>query len=192
MTALYEHSGPRVELGDVRKIVVECVAGEPTGDVRDDGAGVLAVEVAFDLDAYLAADDPTRRRMAIAAVHAGALRVAELRGWSRDPFEAALATVIEKNYVNEFVFGKPRQSSDRLHYATLTCTHDPDRFRAWLVVTDQKRNELARKQVIDDLPSDFAFGPKLGKVAWISRESVALYAHDGSVVDKVTLPKPKG
>jgi hypothetical protein len=186
MSALYEHSCPR----EARKVRVECVPGEPSGDIRELD-GVHAVEVAFDLAAYLAGDDATRRRMAIAAVHAGALRVAEVRGWDSAPFEAALATVIEKGYVNEFVFGKPKQSGDRRHYATLTCTHAPERFRAWLIVTDQKRNEVAKKKVIDELPSDFAFGPKLGKISWTSRESVALVAHDGSVVEKVTLPKTR-
>ena len=181
MGALYARCFPGLGVVGGWKVLIECVERIARPDVRN-LLGVFTSQVEFDRPAFLAAEPSDRKAMAIAALHSGAIRVAEASEWPRDPFDAAKDCVVKRSYINEWTWPKPKVSPDKRHEAFLQCSHEPDEFRAWLVVQDRRGAETNRKQAISESPSEFAFVPKMGSVAWITDELVALLDKKGHQV----------
>jgi hypothetical protein len=143
---------------------------------------VFILQQAFDYAAFSAAGGPERKKLTLATLHQGATRVARAQGWPEEPFREARACVVDKGYVNEWLWPKPKASPDRRLKAVLSCVHEPESFRAWLVVSDREGEELARRLVLEKAPSEFQFVPLLGKLAWESNDTVALFAKNGKEV----------
>jgi len=185
VTALYERCFPALDVTGAWKILVECVAEVRRREVLN-LLGVLAVEVVFDEPSFQRANSVGRKQIALDVLHSGVLRVAELRGWPMAAFETARRGVIEAAYVNEWEWPKrPVRSPNRKRRAVLHCVHESDRFRAWLVVEQGKNEEVVRELVVEELPSEFLFVPKLGKLTWVSDDRLVLVGRNGIEVASV-------
>jgi len=166
--------------------LIECVSEVERPSVRN-LLGVFTLQVALESDVFWAASELEQKRGALEVLHRGVLRVAEIEQWRKDPFEVAYGEVVNRAYANEWTWPRPRRSADRKHFAILFCAHNPDSFRAWIVVSDKEHRELSRVLVIDDEPNDFIFVPKLGKLTWVSDSRVALFGRDGEEIGALTL-----
>ncbi len=180
--ALYERCLPKLKVDRAWKVLIECMP-EPVRDGVIDSLGCFVLQVRFDLEAYECADILERKRIALETIHQGALAVAKSSGWPTEPFETAYKGVIERNYVNEWTWPKsPKSSSDRKHKAYLQCLHEHDGFYTWLVIEDKKGNQLAKEFAFKELPSEFCFVPKLGKLEWTSNGRVVLFDNSGNEI----------
>jgi hypothetical protein len=187
VAALYERCfGARLKTGDVWKVLVECVPQAENARTRN-LLGVLVVQRELDLRSFWQAGSEKQQRMALDLLMSGISVAAEQNGWDVQAFEDARRRVIEQSFKNEWWLGRTRWSRGRKHRADVWCVHDPERFRAWLVVFDRTGKEIQRKQVIDELPSEFVFAPLLGQLKWLSEGEVVLCSKEGSQVGALTL-----
>jgi hypothetical protein len=187
VAALYERCfDARIETGDVWKVLIECVPQAENVRTRN-LLGVFVVQRELDSGSFWQAGSEKQQRMALDLLMSGILVAAEQNGWDVQAFEDARRCVIDQSFKNEWWLGRTKWSRARKHRADVWCMHDPERFRAWLVVFDSTGKEIRRKQVIDELPSEFVFTPLLGELKWLSEETVVLYSKQGEQVGTLML-----
>jgi hypothetical protein len=189
VAALYSRCFPGLDVSGAWKVLVACVDRVDVSGVQDQ-LGVFTQEVELDYPAFLGAAPLHRKELATEVLHKGALRVAQAQGWSSSPFEAAYRQVVELHYVNEWTWPKPRSSPNRKRRAFLSCLHEAEYFRAWLVVVDKDGTDIERVLAIDEPPNEFIFVPKMGEVKWTSDEHVVLLDKSGSEVAGLTIERP--
>jgi hypothetical protein len=187
VSALYERCFPGLDVDGGWKLLVECVPRVERPNVRN-LLGVFALQVQFELQAFSRVSEFEQKKLAVGALHCGAIRIAEIQHWDKAAFDSARDCVVQHAYINEWTLRKPKKSPDRKHQASIFCSHGVARFRAWLVVEDQRGDEVLRQLVIDDEPDEFAFVPKLGELKWQSPDSVTLAGKDGTIVGRAKLP----
>jgi hypothetical protein len=180
VVALYEKCFVPIRVEKAWKVGVECAA-EVTSDNVVNESGVLSKQRLFDFELYFASDGPGRKRLAIEAIHGGAVDVAKLRGWPVASFDAAKAAVVAKKYMNEWT-GVSRWNVARKMSAHLRCQFEPDAFRAWLVVVDRSGSVVEECLALVSIPSEFVFVPKMGKIIWVSNDRVILQDRRGAEV----------
>lgn len=174
VTALYERCFPGLQTTRTWKVLVECV-DEVEYEGVIDLLGVAVVQQRFDWRAYRTASTHRRKEIILAALHAGALRAAEIERWRETAFERAKAAVVELDYTNEWTWPtRPKLSPDRRHKAQLRCVHGMNVFRASLVILDRRGCEIAVEPAFASEPSEFAFVRKMGRLTWTSARRVVL------------------
>jgi hypothetical protein len=177
VTALYERCFPGLTVTGAWKVLVECVEKIDRREVLDE-LGVFEIQVPFTWSAWARAGVLERKKMALAKLHEGVLRITKAKKWPKTPFEKARRAVVERNYVNECTWpDRAVPSPDRRHEAILFCSHEMQAFRAWIVVSDRKTGkEVTRAFAFTSAPDEFAFVRKMGKLAWKSSRKVVLLA----------------
>ena len=178
--------------GEVRRFLlgeaIECVERVERPDVRN-LLGAFTLQVAFDGPRFRTLEQLEKKKMLLETLHLGSLAIAKLQGWPSESLETAYQCVIDRNYVNEWKWPRAAKLSlDRKHQAVLFCSHEMDRFRAWIVIQERKGNELVRSDAIDEDPSEFRFVPKMGQLTWVSNERVVLRDKNGTPVAEASLP----
>jgi hypothetical protein len=187
--ALYERCFDGIPASRGWKVLIRCVP-EVTRTTPIDLLGVLCQELQFDITTFEALSGVDRAACAIETLQRGIRKVALAEGWPLEPFEIAKRRVIEKGYVNEWAWPKrPRISRDRSMLAQLHCQHQADAFRATLVVTTKTGQVLGRCAALQELPSEFAFVPRLGELVWTSDQRVVLLDKGGKEVVSFEIPR---
>jgi len=188
VTALFERVFPGLRTEDVWKVRVEC------RDKAEDhewapALGVQFVDVDCDVTAVLALEREERKRRFLELLCSGLEKVAARYGWPWEPFEEARRKALDLELRNEWTWKKQRWSKGRRLVGRLRCVHEFEAFRAWLVVEGRDGVEVARKQVLETRPDEFAFARFFGDIRWISPGRVALLAKNGSEVGCVEVPR---
>lgn len=184
VTALYERCFPGLRVERCWKVLIECVEAVKRADVLD-FSGVFTCQVAFDYREYERSGDAKRKQMALEAIHAGAMSVAEQKKWPKEPFEAARSCVLERAFRNEWTWPRAKWNPARTHQVMLVCLLEMSYFRAWLTLRDRRGREVGRELVIEEQPSEFLFVPKMGKVVWDSSERAVLLDKRGLEVGEI-------
>lgn len=185
MGALYARCFPGLNVDGGWKVLVECISQVQRSDLRN-LLGVFTIQVPFSLEAYWQAPPAARKEAAVEALHRGACRVAEVKGWPLSPFEASRAGAAERGYVNEWTWPTAKASPNRKHRAFLVCRHEPDEFVASLVIQTKGGAEVQRRQVIAEAPSEFLFVPKMGNLRWVSDSRVVLTDKSGNEIGEAS------
>lgn len=186
MCAHFERRLPRIDAAGW-KILVECVDTVRRREVRN-LLGVLVVETRADVDHLMRVDGDELNRCALDLLETGISSVAAQMGLSMDPFSSARAAVLREQFVNEWMWKTRKASPDRKHRAVVRCKHGMDRFQGWLSIEDRSGRELVRALAVDELPDEFIFKPKLGKLVWESRDAVVLSDSFGKEVCRLRVP----
>lgn len=187
MGALYARCFPGLKVDGGWKVLVECVSQVQRAEIRN-LLGVFTIQVPFSLEAYWGVAPAARKEAAVDALHRGACRVAEMKGWPLSPFEVSRAGAAERGYVNEWTWPTAKASPNRRHLAFLICRHEPDEFAAFLVIETKDGTEVQRQRVIAEPPSEFLFVPKMGKLSWASDSRVVLTDKNGREVGEASTP----
>lgn len=167
------------------KIDVECVPAVVRPGIRC-ALGIAMTQARFDYSAYLAASGVARAAMALDALHEGCLGVARSEGWSEAPFDDAYRRVVADEYRNEAT-SPPLRGPDKAHVAVVHSIHDADRYRAWLIVYGRHGEEIARTQVIDELPDELIFARRLGRAKWKGPSRVVFVSRGDEVLGAIDI-----
>jgi hypothetical protein len=154
--------------------------------------GVYVCQTAFDQQLYERSPDRAQRKIAIDTLHSNAVSLAVRQNWPRAPFDEARAGVADRNYENEWLWGGVKANPARRLWASILCNHTPTNFTATLVVHDRDERVVVSAILIDDLPDEFVFAKKLGRLRWVSNNVIQLLDKSGSLVHVTTLPAPPG
>jgi hypothetical protein len=181
VSSLYERVFPGLDVDGGWKVLIECVERVSRDESRN-LLGVFTLQVPFDYDSFAQAEATAQKALVLDALHKGVLRIADSHRWPLEPFEIARESVVAAGYANEWRWPEPKWNRQRSYCAFLGCHHDVDRFSAWLVVQDRNHTAVQRVLIISELPDEFFFAPKMGKLKWTSNDRVALFAKNGEEV----------
>jgi hypothetical protein len=132
----------------------------------------------FDFDVYWQADKETRKRIALDFLQSGLLEVAAIKGWGTDQFLDAYNKVSAKNFVNYRPWSKTITSPNRKYKAQAWCNYDSDKAEIFIVIFH--RMEIAFKTLVTTVkPGDVWIREAVGKLEWVSPETVKLTTRDG-------------
>lgn len=181
--AQFEYHLPKsIETNGIWKLVIALVDGEPC-DEQLNLDGVLEVECSFDYEAYQLLEELGKKEMILALLMSALTEAAEVQGWSMRPFHDTCEKVRALGLNHRWRFKKGRRTSPSgSMIAHVECHHKLKRFTADLYV--KKAGEVVKRLVgvIDDPPSEFIFGSKLGEIKWVAEDEVALISKNGSIV----------
>lgn len=189
VAGLYERCFPGLDVKGGWKVLVECVDKVTRSEVRN-LLGVFTVQLAFDHARFAMSDGPGQKQMTLEAVHSAAIQIAEANGWPLVPFETSRKCVVERQFVNEWIWPRPPMSPKKRWRAHVLCSHDSDAFRGWLVVVEKTGEVVAKHLAIFEAPSEFIFVPKLGALKWTGDRSVVLSDKGGGVVMSLEYSEP--
>jgi hypothetical protein len=167
VTSLYRYS---LMAEDLRvgywKLLVRCMAPktETALPAFEECAGIMYETVRFDFARHWAADDDTRKRRMLDAIHRGARRASAHFHVPLAPFERARTAVLARKFRNTFIT-QQKWDRRRKRVARVECEHGLRAFRAWLAVYEGETC-VQRELAFQTKPSERLFVPKLGPLRW--------------------------
>jgi hypothetical protein len=176
--------------GKCWKVVVDC-AQRPARASGLLALEVYAVPVVFDFSAYAAAQRSERQELALDALSRGFGVACTDLGWPTDLADKAGAQVRSLGFRNEWRHGASKLSPDKKLRAELLCAHEPDAFRATVRVIDRGGAQVAEQLLLETLPDEIIFKPRLGRLEWVSPTRIVLNAEPGFEPVAVEVSRPK-
>lgn len=143
--------------------------------------GITSIKLRRDVQRFFTLSDAEKKLFAYEALRAGTTIVSDHHGWPTPRVLEAFDAALDRNLVNEWAF-QPKWNPSRDLRAYVLCSHETDRFRAWLRVKDRAGQLVAEKFLFDDTPDEFCFLPRLGKVRWTAKTTVRLVDKSGRAV----------
>ncbi len=174
VAALLERNFKPFKTSDVWKLLIKCVSPAALNESFILIGGVLTIEVPHDPALFLKLNENEKKEFAINALIDGFERASKDRNWSFAPFQESINRARESRLNNEWWFGKPKINRARQLVARIRCKHGVERFVAEIVVSDRTGNVLSILPLFEEIPSDFSFVPRLGRIDW-RNESEILY-----------------
>lgn len=109
------------------------------------------------------------------------------KNWDPNPFQEAYERVKELNYINEFIWNKPKLSPNKKYKAEVHCNHDLYDFTIKMVIKDRKDKVLLEKKIVSTEPDELIYDRFLGHLMWISDDEIALYEKNSKRYTSVKL-----
>ncbi|GAA0177103.1 hypothetical protein SH2C18_03890 [Clostridium sediminicola] len=167
------------------KILIECVPNvnrEPMAVL-----GIYHVQVSFDINDFFKLDDLEKKRKTLELINTAVSEVVKKENWDEAIFENAYNRVIKENYVNKWVWKKPKNNPGRKYLAKVLLEHDIYSCDISIIITDKKEQVIKRKLVVKEKPSEWMFAKYFGNLKWLSNKEVALIDRSGSIVCRVNV-----
>ena len=193
VAALYTASLPQVSTDGTRTAIVELYQGErrrPWDDRWVNRAGVVvSVLREFDFGAFWGADEAGRKRLALDALHAGAMTLAQIEGWPTEAFETAYRSALSKGLRYEFSWKRPVSSPNRRYKAQIVVSFGPEQIDVNVAVS--ARGGPARILPLTvTRPHLYFLNDLLGKLQWTSETELRLISRDGKEVGSIAVAAP--
>ena len=173
--ALFSRLLGKYETEDTKALRVLCVEKTEGAEMLTLYGGFCRIQAYFDYTAFTALDDFGKKKAILEVLMKGIRRVAVMKNWKIEPFECVYEQIIKTNYVNEWYWGKPKQSPDGKCKAKLFLQHELREIVMSIVVVDRKDNELKRQAILVEEPSEYQYVQHLGELKWLDNETVALF-----------------
>jgi hypothetical protein len=178
--ALIRRFLPRLKNEQAWKINVYVHGGDGEQIVKTHN-GITSINLKRDVEGFFALNDAEKKRFAYEALREGATIVSDHHGWPTQEILKAFDSALHENLVNEWEF-QPKWSPSRKLRAYVKCSHEVDQFQAWMRVEDRAGQLIAEQFLFDEVPDEFCFFPRLGKVRWIDKMAVRLIDRSGEAV----------
>lgn len=186
IASLYEKSFEKMKTADSWKVLIECV--DEISDSRViDLLGVCTTQVQFDVDSFFFMDENQKKITTLNLLKQGIEKIVPEKGWDPAPFNKAFEKVIKAEMNNEWFWRKPISSPERKLKASLYIVHEVTIVKGYLIVFDNKNQEVLRSEVFRDRPNEWAYVPYLGKIQWLSSKEVALFNKENELVSQISL-----
>jgi hypothetical protein len=173
ISAMFDRLFGKFKTDGCRKIIVECVDIVKNENVRN-LLGVHVVQVKYNFLDFISLSDFEKKCTSLLLLKEGIEKVAAINGWDFTPFESVFTKIIEKNYINEWMWSKPVKSPNRQYNAEIFCQHEVRSMNIYIVIKNKKSEVLGKSLLISDQPHEFAYSKHLGEVEWLSEEVVTL------------------
>ena len=179
---------PRLKNENAWKINVYVREDAPKQVVSTNG-GIVSVRLVRDVFEFYALSEQEKKWYVYEALLEGATIASSHLGWPTDEIVEAFTRARQDDLINEWKF-QPKWSPTRKLRAYVRCVHEIESFRAWMRVEDRDGSLVAEQHLFDEIPDEFCFFPRLGKVRWIDRTSVRLSDRAGQPVADDLRVKP--
>lgn len=174
VTGLYTRLFPRFKTENCWKVMFECVQVVTQPHYRN-LSGVYALEIKADVDSFFAlTDDQRKKEWTAACLEDGLNRLLLQTGWIPESFQKTLTKARELGLTNRWTWSKPVLSPSRRLRAEVLVDHDVQSCKISIVVQDRNHHQIATRQVVSDLPDEWAYARHLGSLVWESETRVTL------------------
>lgn len=186
IASLYERFFIKFKTEDTWKVLICCV-NEVTDSRVIEQLGVCEVQIKFDVDSFFSMNDQRKKETTLELLRNGIDKIVSEKNWDPTPFNQAFDNVTKEELKNEWFWKKPISSPDRKYKASLYIVHEVSVVKGYLIVCNNKNQELIRSEVFQDRPNEWAYVPYLGKIQWLSLREAALFNKKNELVSKVSL-----
>ncbi|WP_445369950.1 hypothetical protein ACH5Y9_25535 (plasmid) [Methylomonas sp. BW4-1] len=193
ITALFERCyTPVKDTGSAWKILVEVVAKVNKPQCRN-LLDVLTIEVEGDIDKYMRMDASSKQASALDYLMEGVEKVACQMKWDITSFYQAKLEVLNRNFINEWVWKSPIINKSRKLTAEILVEHKVAEVQLSARFRDMNGNILKVQHLVSDEPNEFIFDQYFGKFRWINDDTVELISRSGdkqfsaNMIDSATL-----
>lgn len=186
VTALYERLFPRFNTQSCWKVIILCVETNPRPTYRN-LLGVYEQEISADTQSFFTLINTEKKQWAFEQLQRGLEQLRQQTGWDEEPFAAAAAEADTLELRNVWRSKVVLSPSGRLK-AEVWLDHDVDTCAISLVVRSRAGEELCRRVVITEEPSEWAFSQHLGSLTWPSESRVLLTSKDRERSWSIDLP----
>jgi hypothetical protein len=137
--------------------------------------GFYEVLVPLDIKEFLKLDDFIKKEKTLELLKNCLDFVIEQKKWDPDPFQQVYLKIKKLNYINEFIWNKPKWNPSKKYKAEVHCTHDLYSFDINISITNRDNNVLKNEKILSTKPDDIIYSRFLGELKWISNGEVALF-----------------
>lgn len=177
IASLYEQHFEKYKNDDCWKVMIECVEEINDNSIKCYG-GLCYANVMLDIDWFFTLTNTEKKKLTLSLLKQGIDKIIDDKKWDRERFEIAYQKVISSEYINRWIWKKPKKSPDRKYVAEVICTHEIDEFNVRILIKDKKGNEVKEKKIITERPNEWAFAKHFGRLEWLSENEVALINKD--------------
>ena len=178
MTAMIERLMPKIEIAEIKKIVIECVENNPRERIIN-LEGICFIQILFNIDDFFGMDDYTKKQYVIAKI-LEAVKLLEIKkNYDLSEIKKACGIIMKKNYVNEWFWKKSTKHKNKV--AQVKIKHDIEEVRIYIVISSKGSITQEEFLVACEKPDEWFYNRLLGKIMWVSDEQIQLIAKDGEI-----------
>lgn len=149
--------------------------------------GVYVIQIEFDLNKFLTADDYNKKKIVIDTVLQGIKKLSNTVLFELDNIADACMQIVNSEYINEWIWGKTIRLKGKI--ARVKIKHEIDSVDIFIVFVNRDNIIIKEELVISAIPDERAYAHYLGKLERISEELVALTDKSGKELMQVHIPK---
>lgn len=176
ITALYERLFPKFRTPDCWKILVNCVQNSPKVGYRN-FSGVYEIDVIADVENFINLSEDEKKAWIYETLYLGITNLLKITEWDSEPFIVTFEKIKELNLQNVWVW-KSVRSPSRKYFAEVVVDHDIQNCSISLIIRDDTGGKIKQKEMIKELPSEWAYARHLGSFTWESNSQVILRSKD--------------
>lgn len=136
--------------------------------------GIYEIQIQYDYNDFFKLSEYDKKKKILDLLKEGLDKIIKEKQWDRKAFDEAYKKVIEAEYINEWYWKKALRSPTKEYKAAVFCEHKKDVFDITIIITNKKNYEVKRKKVLSLHPEELVFDSYLGKLKWISDDTVVL------------------
>ncbi|RFU62577.1 hypothetical protein [Bacillus sp. V59.32b] len=150
--------------------------------------GFCDVQVPYDIEWFLNLSDDRKKRETLELILRSIKYVLEIKKWDEKPFLEAYNRVIDLNYQNQYIWGKPKKSPDKTYTAEVFCVHGLYEFKINLIIRNNSGHKVVEQNVISAEPDELIYSRFLGELKWVDKNKVTLFENYSSGSVSISLP----
>lgn len=181
ITAMFERLFESTDITEFWKISLECVPVVTNSQVRNIG-GVLFKQVEFIYEDFIKYNNEIKKEISLEILVKGIKESLDEKKINLLPFEKVYNEIKQNKYKNNWKYGKCIKSPNKLFNAEILCEHDVEKIEIFILIKNKKGEEILKKKIISELPEEFAYTKHLGKIKWITSESIEYYNKKNLVI----------
>lgn len=184
--AHFERHFKGLETECVYRVVVKLSEGDSRDGTSEVSNSVLKYYAPFDFNSFSKLEIHERKELLLFTLHSSLLRLCEVNGWDKEPFEIAKSNVIEEKFLNSYEVSR-KSNPARSMVASLIAEHTADNFKLDIVVTNRTGKKLLKKAVLSEEPDEFLFNGQIGRIKWESSYVLNYISKDNSVLEIIKI-----
>lgn len=182
MTSMIERIMKPINTEDCWKIIIECVENQESKG-HSNLLGVYVIQVEFDLNMFLIADDYNKKRIVIDTVLKGIKKLSNCVLFELNNIVDACMQIVDCEYINEWLWGK--QIRLKKKNAQVKIKHEISYVDILISFIDRDNQCIKEELVISAIPDERAYAQYLGKFERASEDVVALIDKSGKELKRV-------
>lgn len=182
MTSMIERIMEPTVTEECWKIIVECVEKQAHKEYSN-LLGAYVIQVEFDYNIFLTADDYSKKKMVIDTILKGIKKLSNCISFDLNNIVDACKQVADHGYVNEWLWGKTIRLKGKI--ARVKIKHEISNVDILISFTDRNNQCIKEELIISAIPDERVYAQYLGKLERVSEDVVALIDKSGKELMRV-------
>lgn len=182
MTSMIERIMEPTVTEECWKIIVECIEKQARKEYSN-LLGAYVIQVEFDYNMFLTADDYSKKKMVIDTILKGIKKLSNCILFDFNNIVDACKQVADNGYINEWLWGKTIRLKGK--NARVKIKHEISKVDILIAFIDRDNQCIKEELIISAIPDERAYAQYLGKLERVSEDVVALIDKSGKELMRV-------